>query len=85
MSKFEDDVALVKNFIQTKSFILKISLESPLVEDLEKEKINKFLKVPPIELFDGSTDPSDFINLFDGRMDFSVIQRSRDFISFPHV
>ncbi|XP_074369539.1 uncharacterized protein LOC141710961 [Apium graveolens] len=44
--------------------------ESPLSVKIENAKINRDLKVPPINSFDGSTDPSDFINLFDGRMDF---------------
>lgn len=56
--------------------------ESPLMERIENAKINRDLKVPPIDSFDGSTDPSDFINLFDGRMDFfghSEVARCRFF------
>lgn len=67
--KFEEDVALIKNFIRTQSGGLEVITESPLAEYTENAKINRDLKVPPIESFDGSTDPSDFINLFEGRMD----------------
>lgn len=82
--KFEEDVALLKNFIRTQSGGLEVISESPLAELIENAKINRELKVPPIESFDGSTDPSDFINLFDGRMDFfghSEVARCRFFLT----
>lgn len=81
-AKFEEDMALIKNFIRTQSGGLEVVTESPLAEYIENAKINRDLKVPPIESFDGSTDPSDFINLFDGRMDFfghSEVARCRFF------
>lgn len=62
-----------------------MNTESPLAEYNENAKINRDLKVPPIESFDGSTDPTDFINLFDGKMNFyghSEVARSRFFSTF---
>ena len=47
-----------------------IPSESPLSEDLEGAKINRRLKIPPINQFDGSSDPNDFSNTFDERMAF---------------
>ena len=82
LSKLQDDVALCKNFIRTHSTGLEVSHESPLSEDIESSKIDRRLKVPPIEQFDGSSDPADFINLFDGRMSFyghSDVARCRFF------
>lgn len=82
LSKLKDDIALVKSFIRTQSGGLETPLESPLSEEIEHAKINRDLKVPPIELFDGSSDPSDFINVFDGRMSFfghSEVARCRFF------
>ena len=44
--------------------------DSPLSEDIEIAKIDRHLKIPSIEQFDGTTDPLDFINMFDARMSF---------------
>ncbi|XP_074342795.1 uncharacterized protein LOC141680478 [Apium graveolens] len=80
--KLADDLSLIKNYIRTQSGGIEVPSESPLSVKIKNAKINRDLKVPPIESFDGSTDPSDFINLFDGRMDFfghSEVDRCRFF------
>ena len=80
-TKLQNDIALCKDFIRTQSGA-EIPSESPLSEDLEGAKINRRLKIPPINQFDGSTDPSDFLNTFDGRMAFyghSDVARCRFF------
>ncbi|KAL8135551.1 hypothetical protein AgCh_010260 [Apium graveolens] len=70
LSKLADDLSLIKNYIRTQSGGIEVASESPLSVKIENAKINRDLKVPPIESFDGSSDPSDFINLFDGWIDF---------------
>lgn len=62
-AKFEEDVALIKNFIRTQSGGLKATSESPLAEYIENAKINRDLKVPPIKSLDESTDPADLIKI----------------------
>lgn len=68
--KFEDDVDLIEIFIRTQYGGLKVKTKSLLLEHIENAKISRDLKVPPIDSFGGYTDPSDFINLFDGCIDF---------------
>lgn len=66
----EDDVLMFKDFIKTHSGETDVSLKSPLSKRIERAKINKDLKVPSIDQFDGSANPAYFIHLFDGRMAF---------------
>lgn len=82
LSKLVDDLSLIKNYIRTQSGGIEVASESPLSVKIENAKINRDLKAPPIESFDGSSDPSDSINLFDKRMDFfghSEVARCRFF------
>lgn len=61
---------------------MEVPTESPLSEEIEAACINRDLKIPPITQFDGTTDPNDFLNIFDGRMSFyghSDIARCRFF------
>ncbi|XP_074336384.1 uncharacterized protein LOC141673532 [Apium graveolens] len=44
--------------------------ESPLSIVLEKARIDRTLKTPSLDHFDGSSDPLAFLNTFDGRMVF---------------
>lgn len=59
---------MFKDFIKTHSGETEISSESPLSKRIERAKINRDLKAPSIDHLDGSTDPADFIHLFDSRM-----------------
>ena len=70
ISKLQSDFAVFKDFMRTQTGGVELPSESPLSEDIENAKIDRHLKIPSIDQFDGSTDPSDFINLFDGRMSF---------------
>lgn len=70
LTKLADDLSLIKNYIRTQSEGMKVASKSPLPVKTENANINRELKVPYIDSFDGYADPSYFINLFDGRMDF---------------
>lgn len=85
LSKFEDDIALIKSCIRIQSRGLEITTEVPLSENTENVKINRDLKVPLIESFNVFTDPSDFINLLMEGWTFLDIPKSRDVVSFPHA
>lgn len=63
-------MVLFKDFIKTHSREIVTASGNPLTKRTEKAKINRDLKVPNIEQFDGSADPADFVHVFDGRMAF---------------
>lgn len=67
--KLRRDLAMCKDLMRTHCG-LEVPNESPLSEDIENAKIDRRLKIPSIEPFDGTTNPLDFINVIDGRMSF---------------
>lgn len=80
-TKLQDDVAQMRNLIQNPS-AGEISTESPLTRAIEKARIDRTLKTPSVDQFDGSSDPTSFLNTFDGRMSFygpSEVARCRFF------
>ena len=60
----------LKELLKTRSGGLEVPGDSPLSEDIENAKIDRHLKIPSIEQFDGTIDLMDFINMFDARMSF---------------
>lgn len=57
-------------------------MESPLSQEIESSIIDRNLKIPALNKFDGSGDPNDFLNIFNGRMAFyghPEVARSRFF------
>lgn len=79
------DVVLLKDFKRTHSGGTKVPSESPLSREIDKVKIIRKLKVPSKDQFHGSTDPSDFVHLVDGRMAFYGTLRSRISSSSPRA
>lgn len=60
----QEDMAQLRNLVQTQSRF-DIPVESPLSLSIEKVNIDRPLKNPALDQFDGSTDPSGFLNTFD--------------------
>lgn len=54
-----------------------------MTKRIERAKINRDLKVPSIDRFDGSTDPADFIHVFNRRMTFYGQSDIAKFQYFP--
>ncbi|KAL8119007.1 hypothetical protein AgCh_016487 [Apium graveolens] len=72
----EDDMFLIKDFIKTHSGEVATTTGNPLTRRIEKAKINRDLKVPSIEQFDGSIDSwSELKNKFKSR--FSTNKKGR--------
>ncbi|XP_074362650.1 uncharacterized protein LOC141702951 [Apium graveolens] len=67
--KMQEDMAQLRDLVKTQSRFEAL-VESPLSRSIEKAKIDRNLKPPTLDQFDGSTDPSGFLNTFDGRMAF---------------
>ncbi|XP_074377708.1 uncharacterized protein LOC141719230 [Apium graveolens] len=65
--KMQEDMAQLRDLVKTQSRF-EAPVESPLSRSIEKAKIYRTLKTPALDQFDGSTDPSGFLNTFDGRM-----------------
>ncbi|XP_074352203.1 uncharacterized protein LOC141691377 [Apium graveolens] len=67
--KMQEDMAQLRDLVKMQSRF-EAPVESPLSRSIEKAKIDRTLKTPTVDQFDGSTDPSGFLNTFDGRMAF---------------
>ena len=63
LAKLKSDITLFKDYIRSQSGI-KLPWESILPEAIELAKIDHSLKIPPLEHFDRSKDPNDFLNIF---------------------
>nr|XP_017245509.1 PREDICTED: uncharacterized protein LOC108217176 [Daucus carota subsp. sativus] len=82
MDRFREEFALMKEQLKSQPRGFDFPSGNPLSIDIENAKIDRNIKIPSVELFDGSTDPSDFLNMFDGRMSFcghSEVARCRFF------
>ena len=70
MVKLRAEMAALRELVKAQSGGVETAAIIPLSEDIENAKVDMNLKIPSIELFDGTTDPLDFLNMFDGRMSF---------------
>ncbi|XP_074377700.1 uncharacterized protein LOC141719221 [Apium graveolens] len=68
-AKMQEEIAQMRSIMRNQSGFETIS-ESPLSLLLEKARIDRTLKTPSLDHFDGSSDPLAFFNTFDGRMAF---------------
>ncbi|XP_017224785.1 uncharacterized protein LOC108201008 [Daucus carota subsp. sativus] len=68
LSKIQDDLAVCKDYVRNQAGGLETLNDSPLTEDIENAPVDRHLKFPPMDHFDGTSDPADFLNTFDGRM-----------------
>ena len=68
LSKIQDDLAVCKDYVRNQNGGFETLNDSPLTEDIENAPVDRHLKFPPMDHFDGTTDPADFLNTFDGRM-----------------
>lgn len=69
IAKIREDLEACRTFIRNQAG-QEISSESPLSRDIEIARIDRTLKMPSLDHFDGTSDPSGFLNTFDGRMAF---------------
>lgn len=67
LARMQDDMAQLRDHVRAQSGFDVVS-ESPLTRAVETARIDRTLKIPSIDQFDGSSDPSGFLNTFDGRM-----------------
>ncbi|XP_074356705.1 uncharacterized protein LOC141696464 [Apium graveolens] len=65
----QEEIAQMRTIMRNQSGFEIVS-ESPLSLVLEKARIDRTLKMPALDHFDGSSDPLAFLNTFDGRMAF---------------
>ena len=68
LSRIQDDLAVCKDYVRNQAGGFDTLNDSPLTEDIENAPVDRHLKFPPMDHFDGTTDPADFLNTFDGRM-----------------
>lgn len=61
--KLQQDIAICKDFIRTQSW-LELSVESPLLEEIQWTIIDRYVKMLSINQFNDSTDPNDFLLFF---------------------
>ncbi|XP_074362987.1 uncharacterized protein LOC141703346 [Apium graveolens] len=65
----QEEIAQMRTLMRNQAGFETVS-ESPLSLVLEKARIDRTLKTPALDHFDGSSDPLAFLNTFDGRMAF---------------
>ncbi|KAL8098061.1 hypothetical protein AgCh_030993 [Apium graveolens] len=68
-AKMQEEIAQMRTLMRNQEGFETVS-ESPLSLVLEKARIDRTLKTPALDHFDGSSDPLAFLNTFDGRMAF---------------
>ncbi|KAL8094931.1 hypothetical protein AgCh_036442 [Apium graveolens] len=68
-AKMQEEISQMHTIMRNQSGFETVS-ESPLSLVLEKSRIDRTLKTPALDHFDGSSDPLAFLNTFDGRMAF---------------
>ncbi|XP_074374486.1 uncharacterized protein LOC141714889 [Apium graveolens] len=68
-AKMQEKIAQMRTLMRNQAGFETVS-ESPLSLVLEKARIDRTLKTPALDHFDGSSDPLAFLNTFDGRMAF---------------
>ncbi|KAL8110540.1 hypothetical protein AgCh_026314 [Apium graveolens] len=68
-AKMQEEIAQMRTIMRNQSGFETIS-ESPLSLILEKARIDRTLKTPALDHFDGSSDPLAFLNTFDECMAF---------------
>ncbi|XP_074342949.1 uncharacterized protein LOC141680690 [Apium graveolens] len=68
-ANMQEEIAQMRTLMRNQAGFQTIS-ESPLSLMLEKARIDRTLKTPALDHFDGSSDPLAFLNTFDGRMAF---------------
>lgn len=69
LARMQEEMAQMRDYMRTQSGF-EAPIESPLVRNIEIAKIDRTLKTLSLDHFDGSSDPSGFLNTFDGRMAF---------------
>lgn len=83
-ARMHDEMAQMRDYMRTQSGF-EAPIESPLARNIEVAKIDRTLKTPSLDHFDRSSDPSGFLNTFDGRMAFyghSEMARCQFFSTF---